>query len=190
MAHHCSVLVFPLQKLLCWKCRNFLLRNIALVYFTLFIIIFTIGALSATFREISSNLLIIGHEPERPDCEDASCWKEFVLFLFFFEFSIAVLTMWKKTSTLDWKTWGWSTLPVLVPFLLHFPINCETNFFYVGIQFNSPLFEWHMLQWNGHEDTKLKRVGEIASLHVETPTLAKIWESRLCNCAMLWNLHS
>ncbi len=28
MAHHCSVLVFPLQKLLCWKFQNFLLRNI------------------------------------------------------------------------------------------------------------------------------------------------------------------
>ncbi len=37
VAHHCSVLVFPLQKFfpLCWKFRNFLLRNIALVYFTL-----------------------------------------------------------------------------------------------------------------------------------------------------------
>ncbi len=32
VALHCSVLVFPLQKLLCWKFRNFLLRNIALVY--------------------------------------------------------------------------------------------------------------------------------------------------------------
>ncbi len=31
-AHHCSVLVFPLQKLLCWKFRNFLLQNKALVY--------------------------------------------------------------------------------------------------------------------------------------------------------------
>ncbi len=37
---HCSVLVFPLQKLLCWKFRNFLLRNIALVYLLTYIIAF------------------------------------------------------------------------------------------------------------------------------------------------------
>ncbi len=34
VAHHCSLLVFPLQKLLCWKFRNFHLRNKARVYFT------------------------------------------------------------------------------------------------------------------------------------------------------------
>ncbi len=31
VTRHCSVLVFPLQKLLCWNFHNFLLRNIALV---------------------------------------------------------------------------------------------------------------------------------------------------------------
>ncbi len=34
VAQHCSVLVFRLQKFLCWKLRNFILRNIVLVYLT------------------------------------------------------------------------------------------------------------------------------------------------------------
>ncbi len=36
VTHHCSVLVFHLQKLLCWKFRTFLSRNKALVYFIYF----------------------------------------------------------------------------------------------------------------------------------------------------------
>ncbi len=42
VALHCSVLVFPLTKLLCWKFRNFLLRNKALVYFAYLLCCFLI----------------------------------------------------------------------------------------------------------------------------------------------------
>ncbi len=38
VAQNCSVFVFPFQKFLCCKFRNFLLRNRALVYFTYLII--------------------------------------------------------------------------------------------------------------------------------------------------------
>ncbi len=38
VAQHCSVFIFPLQKCLCCKFRNFLLRNKDLVYFTLSLI--------------------------------------------------------------------------------------------------------------------------------------------------------
>ncbi len=36
VAQHCSVLVFPLQKFLCWKFHDFLFRNKAFVCFTYF----------------------------------------------------------------------------------------------------------------------------------------------------------
>ncbi len=37
--HYCSVCVFPLQKVLCLKFRNFILRNKALVYYILLLLL-------------------------------------------------------------------------------------------------------------------------------------------------------
>ncbi len=54
--HHCSVLVFPLPKLLCWEFRCFVLRNKALVYFT-YLVSWPPILLVGTFEKLKLTLL-------------------------------------------------------------------------------------------------------------------------------------
>ncbi len=53
----CFVLVFPLQLFLCWKFRNFLFRNKALVYLFMFLQHFLRGKFRNMFTEWSTCLL-------------------------------------------------------------------------------------------------------------------------------------
>ncbi len=68
VAHYCSALVFPLQKLLCWKFRHFLLRNKALVYFTYLLEI--VYLFSIIFRTSITSTVVnrhIKHSVIRPE---------------------------------------------------------------------------------------------------------------------------
>ncbi len=54
VAHHCSVLALPLQKLLCWKFCNFLLRNKALVY-----LLTTLNSIQRSFSPVDRTCSVL-----------------------------------------------------------------------------------------------------------------------------------